>query len=103
MTDFKTRYNYFTFSLILIGFLVFLALAIILIFYGSVLFNIISVKEKHKIAMYIGLSMVPIGILWMIFFWGRILKKYRLILTFKRSSITLTDAHISYHQRIPAF
>ncbi len=36
--------------------------------------------------------MVPIGIVYMVFFLGRILKNYRSVLTFKQSSITLTDA-----------
>lgn len=92
MTDFRTRFNYFIFSLIIIGFLIFLSLAFIIIIYGSTLYHLISAHEKNKTAMNIGLSMVPIGILWMLFFWGRILKNYRTILTFRQNSIAQTDA-----------
>ena len=101
MTDFKTRYNYFVFSLMLIGFLVFLLLAFILIIFGSTIFDIITAKEKNKIAMYVGLSMVPIGILYMILFWGHILKRYRSILTFKQNSLTQTDAIFSITKEYP--
>ena len=45
--------------------------------------------------MYIGLSMVPIGVFYMIFFWGNILKNYRSIITFKQNSLTQTDAIFS--------
>lgn len=91
MTDFRTRFNYFTFCLLIVGFLIFLTLAFILIIYGSTIFDIISAKEKNKMAMFIGLTMVPIGILWMLFFLGRIIKNYRTILTFRQNSLFQTD------------
>ena len=92
MQDFKTRFNYFIFSLIFLGFLIFLALGFILTIYGNSFYHLISAHEKNKTAMNIGLSMVPLGILWMLFFWGRILKNYRTILTLKQNSFILTDA-----------
>lgn len=92
MQDFKTRFNYFAFSIILIGFIASLVLLSIGVVYGSSIFHILAAKEKNKVAMYIGLSMVPLGVLWMTFFLGRILKKYRFILVFKQDSIILKDA-----------
>ncbi|HLK30770.1 MAG TPA: hypothetical protein VKT28_19490 [Puia sp.] len=92
MQDFKTRFNYLTFSLMFIGFVVFIALGLVIIIYGRTILDILSAKEKNKIAMYIGLSMVPLGISWMIFFWGRILKNYRSIITLSQNSIIQKDA-----------
>ena len=92
MQDFKTRFNYLTFSLIFIGFVVFVILGFVVIIYGSTILDILSAKEKNKIAMYIGLSMVPLGIAWMVFFLGQILKNYRFILTFTKDKIFITDA-----------
>ncbi len=92
MRDFKTRFNYFIFSLIFLGFFIFLTLAFILIIYGTTFYHLISAHEKNRMAMNIGLSMVPIGILWLLFFWGRIMKNYRTILTLKQNSFILTDA-----------
>lgn len=95
MKAFKTRYNYLVFCLILLGFILFACIAITLLFYGKTLFTIISENEKHKVAIYIGLSMVPIGVIWTLFFWGKILINYRYILTFTEDKLIKEDAIFS--------
>jgi len=89
MQTFKTRFNYFYFFLIFLGFLFFIGIAFFYFFYG---FPLIISGEKNKVPMYIGLTAASVGIIYMIYYCGALLKSYRNILTVQEDKVIVKDA-----------